>query len=459
MEKKTTTIIAAVVVVAIVVVAAVIIGFGGNGGNDSSDGSEIASQLQIRGNANDDYTIDDRDMAILDEVIAGEKSVADYPLADVNNDGKVDGTDKQLLQDLIDRKDGTTVYVLCLDVNGQPTTVSCTYPLRNVVPYGTNMQLPTLYANGGQYVAGFFVSSYEAAESSINEGAVDLGGTQRQISDAAWKNFTTLDANTEGGLGALLVDYSGIAQITDVRAADLEAADIPMIIYSSADATSEITTVLTLGFLFGGDCEDIGVEYAQKSWDVINQIDDKVGGLSKDDKCSYICCTMYIYICENDSTFNSSASTAGGSPYYTVNSNFAETYAGDGSTKMQSVEALSNYTDVGAILNNRSMDWGLDEAGIKELVIDTWDHDNKGVSSTMYFKGFEDRLVYINNLLPGAVKVAYMAHAMYGDDFSREWADGVLQDFIDMGTAPLEGQTLDTVLAYIDQDLYREVTA
>ncbi len=459
MEKKTTTIIAAVVVVAIVVVAAVLIGFGGNGGNDSSGDSDIASQLQIRGNANDDYTIDEKDMEILDDVISGDKSIDDYPLADVNNDGNVDETDKQLLQDLIDRKDGTTVYVLCLDVNGKPTTVSCTYPLRNVVPYGTNMQLPTLYANGGQYVAGYFVSSYETAESSISDSAVDLGGTQRQISDAAWKNFTTLDANTEGGLGALLVDYSGIAQITDVRAADLEAADIPMIIYSSADATSEITTVLTLGFLFGGDCEEIGVEYAQKSWDVINLIEEKVGSLSNDEKCSYICCTMYIYICENDSTFNSSASTAGGLPYYIVNSDFSETYAGDGSTKMQSVEALSNYTDVGAILNNRSMDWGLDEAGIEELVIDTWDHDNKGVSSTMYFKGFEDRLVYINNLLPGAVKVAYMAHAMYGDDFSREWADGVLQDFIDMGTAPLEGQTLDTVLAYIDYDLYREVTA
>ena len=242
----------------------------------------------------------------------------------------------------------------------------------------TNMQLPTLYANGGQYVAGYFVSSYETAESSISDSAVDLGGTQRQISDAAWKNFTTLDANTEGGLGALLVDYSGIAQITDVRAADLEAADIPMIIYSSADATSEITTVLTLGFLFGGDCEEIGVEYAQKSWDVINLIEEKVGSLSNDEKCSYICCTMYIYICENDSTFNSSASTAGGLPYYIVNSDFSETYAGDGSTKMQSVEALSNYTDVGAILNNRSMDWGLDQSEMESTVLNCWENERNG---------------------------------------------------------------------------------
>ena len=194
------------------------------------------------------------------------------------------------------------------------------------------------------------------------------------------------------------------------------------------------------------------------SWDVIDAIDAKLGSLSDSERVSYICCTMFIYICENDSTFNSSAATAGGIPYYKIDSEFKEKYKGDSSTKMASTEALSNYKDVGSIINNRSMDWGLTAEGIKELIVKTWTHDNKGIPSTEYFKGFEEKLVYINNLLPGAVKVAYMAHAMYGDDFSREWADSVLEDFIDIGSKPFEGQSLDSILAYIDYDTYKVAT-
>ena len=66
-----------------------------------------------------------------------------------------------------------------------------------------------------------------------------------------------------------------------------------------------------------------------------------------------------------------------------------------------------------------------------------------------------DKLFYINNLLPGGVKLAYMAHAMYGDLFDREWADGILKQYIDLGTLPLEGQTLDSILAFIQFSDYK----
>lgn len=455
-----TMIIAAVAVVVVVAAGGVVLLNGDSGSTNGGDENIIASQLQIRGNANDDYTIDASDMAIVEDIIAGNKKIEDYPLADVNADGKVDDADKGLLQDLIDRKAGTKVYVLCLDVNGNNTTVEATYPLRNVVPYGTNLQLPCLYANGGQYVAGYFTSSYSVAEASIASTAVDLKGATRQIPDSAWTNFTKLDADLSkdggAGVGALLVDYSGIAQITTTRAKDLNDACIPLMIFSSADARAEITTVLTLGFLFGGDCETLGVKYAEESWTVLKTIESKLSGLSDKDKTSYISCTMYYYICQNDSTFNTSGIDAGGIPYYKVNSEFAKAYEGTGSVKMASVEALSNYKDIGCIINNRSMDWGLSQAKIKDTILGTWEHDNSGISSTEYFKGFETKLNYVNNLLPGGAKLAYIAHALYGDKFSAEWADGVLQTYINMDTEPLKGQTLDTIIANIDYTAYQK---
>jgi len=456
MANKTAIIAVAVVAVLVIAGAGAFLIMNNNSGGE--DYKNIESKLMIRGNANGDYTIDKEDLDIINNVKDGKEgyTLEKYPLADANNDGKVNDSDVNLTKDIIDRKQGITMYVVCLDVDGKDTTVSVKYPLRNIVTYATNMQVPTLFANGGQYIAGYFASSYEVAEDSINEKAVDLKGNQRQIDDAAWANFTALDAKlqSEGGVGALLVDHSGIAQITDSRKADLDAGGIPMIDYSSADATDELTTVLTLGFLFGGDSEKIGLKYAKLGWDVKEKIESTLK--NKADKKTYICGTMYIYICGANSSFNSSATTAGGIAYAEVNEEFNKTYTKN-STKMASTEALSNYTDAGIFINNRSMDWGLDEDEIKEMIIDTWDHDNKGVSSREYFKDFENKLVYVNNLLPGGVKLAYMAHAMYGDLFTREWADGVLKDYMGLDTAPFKDIKFNEVLAYITFDDYKRV--
>lgn len=122
---------------------------------------------------------------------------------------------------------------------------------------------------------------------------------------------------------------------------------------------------------------------------------------------------------------------------------------------MASTEALSNYKDVDAILSNRSIDWCENADGYNEAVVKEWESLKKGVPTIDYFKGFENKLYYVNNILPGAVKVAYMAHALYGDDFSREWADGVLEDFIDLGSKPLSGQSLKTIVAFIGEDDYK----
>ena len=454
MNGKTTAIIAVAVAAVVIVAGAVIIFNNNNKGKTAEHG---ASALQIRGNANDDMTIDSDDMAILDKIIAGESTLEDYPLADANGDGEINDSDKAVLQKIIDREVGCEVYVICLDINGQTTTQKIKYPLRNVVTYGTNVQLPTLYANGGQFIAGYFTSNYDAAEGSINANAVDFKAPTRSIDDAAWAKFTTLDGNLaeSGGIGALIFDYSGKAALVEKYQNDLTAAKIPLLIFSSADASSEITTVLTLGFLFGGDCETLGVNYATESWDIINKIADDTVNISDNDKTTYIGCTMYIYICQNDSTFASSGITAGGRPYHEVNEEFSTAYAGTGSVKMASVEALSNYKDIGAILNNRSMDWGLDPTEYRDQIIEAWTHDNAGISSTEYFKGFENKLAYINNLLPGAVKVAYMAHKLYDDKFSLEYADGVLMKFINLGTNPLKGQSLETIVSYVDNSVYQ----
>lgn len=455
MDKSMTMKIAAIAVVIVVIAAACVV-FINNSGSDKTD-AEINSPLMVRGNADNNYKIDSNDMKIVEDVISGSKSLKDYPLADVNNDGAVNDTDKQILQDMLDHKSGITVYVQSLDRDGKETTVPVQYPLRNVVTYATNMEMPTLYAGGGEYVAGYFTKSYDSAQASVASTARDLEGSQRQISDASWANFTKLDSDIQssGGIGAFLVDYSGIAQITESRYSDLQAAGIPMLCYKSADASVESSTVITLSYLFGEKTEKTGAQYAELTDKVKSEIDKKLGNLSESEKKSYIAFTMHIYICGSESTFASTGQSAYGKYYTEVNADFKAKYDGDGSTKMEAVEALSNYTDVDVLINNRSIDWVADADAANKIVVSTWEHSNKGVPSTEYFKGFEDKLVYVNNLLPGPAKLAYMAAALYGEHFTYEWANGILQECIDMGLTPLKGYTIEQVVPYFDNTTYK----
>lgn len=458
MDKSMTMKIAAIVVVIVIVAAACVV-LVGNDKNSNGD-IPIESSLMIRGNADNNYTIDNDDMKILEDIMSGVKQLKDYPLADVNKDGSVTDADVKILQDMIDRKSGTTIYVETLDREGDNVTVPVQYPLRNIVTYATNMEMPVVYAGGGQYVAGYFTKSYENAQKTVATTARDLEGSQRQITDASWANFTKLDSDLQasGGIGAFLVDYSGISQITAARNADLEAAGIPMLAYESADSVVESATVITLSWLFGKDTEAIGKEYAQLRDRVMNEIDNKLSNLADKDKKTYIAFTMYIYICGPDSTFASTPKTAHGLPYSEVNKEFKEKYTAN-STKMSSVEALSNYTDADCLINNRSIDWQADASTVNDVIVETWDHSNRGIPSSDYFKGFEDKLVYINNLLPGPAKLAFIAAALYGEYFSYDWAKGILQDCIDMGLAPLQGYTIDQLVPYFDNAVYQKAKA
>lgn len=461
MEKSAMTKIGAVIVVLIIVAAAAVIMMG-NDGSDERRTVEIESALMLRGNANNDYTIDQSDMDLLEEVISGERTLEDCPLADVDDDGKVDETDRRILQDMIDRKADTTLYVMTMDSHQNAATVKVQYPLRNIVSFGTNIEMPCIYAGGGAYIAGYFSKSYSAAEASISSAAVNLHGSGRTITDATWANFTKLaaDIKDQGGMGAFLVDYSAISQITDSRVADLNDAGIPTLIYESADSVVEAATVLTLSYLFGTETEKTGLQYAALMDSVKSQIDGKIGDLSDDERTSYIAFNMNIYIAGPMSTFASTGKTAGGIYYSEVNADFKEKYGGEtNSSKMQSVEALSNYSDVGKLINIRSIDWQVTQEDIDAAIITSWEKEVGGAPTYEYFKGFEDRLVYINNLLPGAAKLAYHAVALYGDLFSYEWADGILQQCIDMGLVPLQGFDIEQLVPYFDKAVYEAAKA
>lgn len=468
-------------VIAIAVVAVVVVAGAGVGVyfllNNNKGGSSdvVMPDLQICGNANLDKTIDNYDLQIIMDIINGDKSFKDYPLADANGDGEVNNDDRLLVDNIIERKEGTTIYVYCLNTSGDMVSVPVSYPLNNVIPFGTNVVEPSLYAGGGPHTVAYFgKSNYPICESSMVDkiGVTVLGdpakSAGRAISDDAWKDLMDLDASLKAAdkkIGAFLLDYSGREALTETFQNDLKSAGIPVLSFASADAISEIRAVLTLSFLYGTTEEALGLNYANTSWKVLEKINSTLSGLKDDDKKTYIAFTMGIYVCQNDSTFNTTGAEAKGLPYYKTNSTFKAAYEGTSSAKMESTEALSNYDDADFMFSNRSIDYGkLTPAAVKKEVKGTWDKKTGDNKYSDFFKNLDNyhNLVYVNNLLPGAVKIAYMAYSMYGADYVElnfAWAESVLQEFIDGGYAPFSGQTVTSTMPIITYAMYEAASA
>lgn len=131
--------VVAVAVIAVAAVAGVVLmnnskDGGGGGGGDSHIDDVLGA---VYGNANEDYYIDDKDLAIINDIIDKKKEFADYPLADANNDGSVNVEDRIIVQKYIN-KETVTLQVHDTTKNTGPVT----YPVEGLFTCGgTNMRV------------------------------------------------------------------------------------------------------------------------------------------------------------------------------------------------------------------------------------------------------------------------------------------------------------------------------
>ncbi len=433
--------------VIVVIVAAVAAVFMSGILDNSDDGetSNVDSQLMVYGNADGNYTIDQSDLDIVNDIIAGNASLSDHPLADANADGTVNEQDVTIVQAIINR-DATDMWVYCIGTDDQPTSVKISYPLRDFVIQGTNSASLVCEIDAVEYCAGYFYV-YENAHSGLVESdAVDLGGTSRKVSEQAWQNFMNLDASIQGGVGAIISDASSSALSNYYDA--ISTAEIPLIRFSVSDTYDSISAALTIGFICGENAEQLAYNYASKCWDAFDYIEERVSTLGDDERCVFVSITMSTYIAQTESDYTHKVEYAGGINIGDVNSEFASSYSGDGSDKMQSTEALSNFDDdLDYIFSFRTTDYLTDTATFVE---DEWDDE-----TWSYFRDLDchENFVIINGMLPQVCQTAYAAAIMYPELISMEWADSLLLSFIE-DSPSMGGYTLDDIITVFTYDDY-----
>ena len=410
-------------------------------------------QLMIYGNANNDFTIDNSDLELVNSIVSGENTdgLQKYPFADANCDGKVDADDITLLQSIVNREP-CTVNVACMDSEGKNVSVPVQYPLDNIALYGLNIINSALFANVGSQVVAYASPSgvYANAHASMqgvnffSSGAFD------------WQAFMQVDTQTP--IGALFCDYSYVSSFMDGEIFDtLRDAEIPVVIYSPSSPDEQTSATATIGFLCGEETEAIGSTYARLCLDVMDEINAKTAGIAPEDRATFIGATMYIVLLNNSNASQEIGRLAGGIPYYEVNSEYKTLYDAPSVNPMNiNRESLANFQDADVYMSVRTSDFGGDP---EQTVRDNFEYVYYNICNSLeFYEGVLDRMCFINNLLPGVIKAAYLAEMMYPDLFDG-YGDKVAQQFIEAGFAPFEGQTVDSLMGCLTYQDYLDAKA
>ena len=412
--QKNIVIIAAVVVVAIAAGGAIL--FLGSGGSDYEN-LEMTN-LPVYGNANEDYTIDQKDVDLINQLI-GTK-VSEHPFADADGDGAITTTDVEIVKKLINGEKTKVRFIdqYVYDV-GKTNVVEVNYPLENIITINPDMLQLTFMFDGDEKVIGYIanrdsygVTFYKADNNGFTRC---LGTSPRMITQAEWEAIKDLDSELyeKGeGIGAILA-YNDAA-LSDYKD-DIETTGIPVIYIRCTDPVHSIDATMLLGFLLGPDYSKKALNYANDSRKAIVDLNDKVEKLSDDERTRFIALCMWKYISQHDSQYTKIGLQAGGKDIANL--------PGNGSNPLNDVEAITIYNDkIDYIMNCRTCDC------INVDPIKLW--EDSRIDILKKSSEFEN-MFYLNLSIPTPCRVMYVAAMFYPDIVSMSEAHNYFQTMVD----------------------------
>jgi len=385
-------------------------------GNTSSQ-ADIDASLSIYGNADNDYKIDSEDIAIVNKIISGELSASDHPLADANCDGNVDSADITLINEMIQKKNGITIYVH----DDAGSVVGIEYPLQYIVPVGTNLISTIIQIGGADTVVGYTKTNYGISHGPVM-GSTCIGGSIFDMNtDASLNAFMSLDASIEGGVDAVISQNS--VSYLKTCASYLENAGVTILRFNTAEGLDSIAGALTIGYILGQETEGQSIEYAQTSYRILSEIEEKLKSVKESDVKTSFSVTMGYYISGIDSDYTGLTALAG--------SPTVSTLTGSGSTKINDGDEYYLQWNADYIISYRTLDYSIDytdvSTGVTLTPEETWEKYME------YFKEMDcyENMVYINTSMPVVCRIAYLAEIFYPEIFGEGYGDSVHQEFVD----------------------------
>ena len=419
-DAKIIAIIAAVVVVIAGIGAALVLT---QDNDEEKDTPPTGTQLSLYGNANGDTTINSKDVSIVEKVLAGDEeyTLANYPLADANHNGKIDDEDVTITKALANRESTRCFVIAQLDEDDDTdyAVVEVKYPLRHVVSINAEVTTVLVQLGVAPYVAGYQASEYSALDlkplKDAKATALDLTST-RTIKATSYQQIIDLDTST-GGIGAIFI-YNTNALGT--YKADFATAGIPVIHTKCTNPQDSILGYRTFGFLFGEDAEEQGDKIAEFTTDVIKNVSDKLksNDITGNALTNALVLFMKTSIAEANSQYTYAVQEAGG--------NVINQQSG-ASTKLANAESILTFKNPVPDIIISFTTVGLEKLSNDYIVGTVWD-----VAKLSYLTPSPayKTLTYVNASMSVPARIAYVAELLYPEIF-KDFGSETWQDYVD----------------------------
>ena len=420
-EKKMMYTIIAVAIVAIAAVAVFMLM------NNSSENHEAASfedtRLRIYGNANGDDVIDKTDLNLVKWIIDSNTDAdktndvdwqKDYPLADANYDSKVNSSDVDVIQKIIN-KEKTKMYYF----NKYERVTYVNYPISDKI--------------GGEYLVIQLlpaIGSYEMLkavdETTPKNYSKVYPGVDKMPVMGTWREITIKSLNDlyeKGTIGTFLQWTGGQNQdyIWD-KAVVSGLADKMSFVIVPCQGPDVIQGVLELACMLGDQSlSDKYVKWYDKAMNLMDTIEDKIEGGKK---------TVTAVRCYTNKVSGIAAfgSAQGPALWFNKVINFQPAYVGK--TNFTNIESIENFTSTATdeviVMFQKNCDWSEFNDLVETYLTDVYSATSQFKNEKMYVVDFE--------MMPFAAGPAgcyILAAHLYPTLFDLDDALDFLQEYLD----------------------------
>ncbi len=404
MNKIIVVLVAVIVIVAGASVAIFVL----NGNDKKIEIPDVAEGTgTVYGNSDGNCYIDEVDVAIAESIIAGERTLADFPFADADCSGSVTEKDVALIKDMVAKKD---MKVKVLDTQGKVVNVQ--YPIKNlIVLCGSNLAPLMNILDVTDLMVGAAYSTLDPIRDYPVDQAI-ANGSVTKIST----NGTAADMTLISRLNAdvMLTEYSSMYDLdSDTNIAILNDYGIDVLCMECRDPGDDMRSLAVFGILL--DRGDNVVDYMDFCDQVYKEIE-KIEGNSKG-TTTVILSALASSLTGITSGYNKMLEMAGGKNLADWTENSKSVAVGD--TWIYESKYASDCLLLGATSNYGG-------SGFTAASIASYEEKYKN------HHAWTDGDVYIYSTgIPVVIRVAYYAEAMYPELFEEGWAIKWHQKLVD----------------------------
>ena len=436
----------------IAIVAIIVIVAAGIGGvilitKDKNNGPTINASLEVFGNANNDYKIDNSDVDVIKNIMDKKDgyTLEKYPLADANHDSKVDQSDIDLTNKIIAGGDVNNKIKIWLINHTTDTTTypngqyaaEVSWPVSKCVANGAANAL-IIYEMVGirDNIVGINYSSSSPPDAIVykhyNEmpslGTSTMYLTETLLSDCVTNNPGTTLVITADNKGYL----DGSKGVSETYIKESMNLDVVRIEHAAVDPDKYSSALLTLGFLFQKTTK--AQEAAAWTTEVFKELENKISSVTT--KTRVAATSYYNYLSARNSDYADVVVKAGGQ-YVLSEGGTSSVYFEDSGTHTKDPNILlpENQPDVIIALRTSAFLGKASDGASWYGSTDNWNTTTMQ-SQLEHFDVFncygegKEKVYTVSGDCPIVARVLYSAALLYPDLVSMDWANQKHQEFV-----------------------------